>query len=100
MDIAKSEYIGVENHLNYIYRPNGNMNRNEVLGVTAILNSKLFDKYFRIFNGNINVSATELKAMPLPPLDKIEEIGNQLILGNTFDYSEIDQLISTFLFNK
>lgn len=100
MDIAKSEYIGVENHLNYIYRPNGNMNRNEVLGVTAILNSELFDKYFRIFNGNINVSATELKAMPLPPMDKIEEIGNQLILGNTFNYSEIDQLINTFLFNR
>jgi adenine-specific DNA-methyltransferase len=99
MDVAISDTIGIENHLNYIYRPNGNMNRNEVLGIAALLNSKLFDNYFRIFNGNINVSATELRAMSLPSLDVVKEIGNQLILKNKFDYSVIEEIIEKILFN-
>jgi adenine-specific DNA-methyltransferase len=73
-------YIGVENKLNYIYRPKGHLSRTEVMGIAALLNSNLFDTYFRTFNGNVNVSATELRAMPLPPLETIKEIGKKLIL--------------------
>ncbi len=78
----KADFIGVENKVNYIYRPKGHLNRNEVVGLCALLNSELFDNYFRIFNGNVNVSATELREMPLPPLEKLKEIGDQLNLAN------------------
>ena len=37
----------------------------EVMGIAALLNSDLFDNYFRTFNGNVNVSATELREMPM-----------------------------------
>ncbi len=83
-DGVDADLIGVENHLNYIYRPNGHLDRSEILGLAAILNSNLFDTYFRTFNGNINVSATELREMPLPPLDTIKQIGNAIILSNNF----------------
>jgi hypothetical protein len=33
--------------------------------------------YFRVVNGNTQVSATELRAMPLPPLKLIVEIGRR-----------------------
>lgn len=82
---TEAEYIGVENKVNYIYRPKGHLERNEVVGLCAILNSTLFDAFFRIFNGNVNVSATELRDMPLPPLETIKAIGNEIILSN--DYS-------------
>ena len=58
-NFIKSEYIGVENKVNYIYRPKGHLDRNEIVGLCALLNSTLFDLFFRIFNGNVNVSATE-----------------------------------------
>lgn len=93
-DISSAEYIGVENHLNYIYRKRGHLEKNEILGISALLNSKLFDTYFRTFNGNINVSATELREMPLPPISDIIEIGNQLSLTNNFSQLQIDTIIN------
>jgi adenine-specific DNA-methyltransferase len=93
-DISQGEFIGVENHLNYIFRRKGLLQRNEILGISALLNSNLFDTYFRTFNGNINVSATELREMPFPPLDEIKAIGNQIILLNDFSQSKIDQIIN------
>jgi adenine-specific DNA-methyltransferase len=93
IDISQSEFIGVENHLNYIYRPKGHLDRNEILGLSALLNSNLFDRYFRTFNGNINVSATELREMPLPPLEDIKEIGNQIIIKNDFSQETVDEIV-------
>ena len=89
-------YIGVENKLNYIYRPKGHMGRTEVMGIAALLNSNLFDTYFRTFNGNVNVSATELRAMPLPPLETIKEIGKKLILLNNFSMENVSKVIDDF----
>ncbi len=96
VDISQAEFIGVENHLNYIYRPKGHLDRNEILGLAALLNSKLFDTYFRTFNGNINVSATELREMPMPPLEDIKQIGNQIILQNYYSQSIVDDIVNDY----
>ena len=97
----EAEFIGIENKVNYIYRPKGELERNEIIGLAAILNSKLFDNYFRIFNGNVNVSATELREMPLPSLVLIKQIGDQLILNNMdFSQEQIDVLVNQTLMNK
>lgn len=88
--------IGVENKLNYIYRPKGYLDRTEVMGIAALLNSHLFDSYFRTFNGNVNVSATELRAMPLPPLDTIKAIGEKLILLNNFSLENVSKVVEEF----
>ncbi len=94
-NFIESNSIGVENKLNYIYRKNGHLDRNEIVGLCALLNSELFDSYFRIFNGNVNVSATELREMPLPPLELIKEIGNQIILSNNFSAEFVNEVVNT-----
>ncbi len=93
-DLIESDYVGVENKVNYIYRPKGHLYSNEVVGLCALLNSSLFDTYFRIFNGNVNVSATELREIPLPPLETIQEIGNTLILSNDLSVKNINQIVN------
>jgi len=95
--IYKYKNIGIENKVNYIYRPKGHLTRVEIMGLSAILNSELFDNYFRIFNGNVNVSASELRLMPLPPKDKIIEIGKKVILENSFDIQSINLLVTNIL---
>lgn len=91
--LGKYSMIGIENHLNYIYRPNGTLAREEVAGIAAILNSKLFDVYFRTFNGNINVSATELRDLPLPELADIKEIGFHVLQQRQQHQEFVDAVI-------
>ncbi|MCL4539490.1 MAG: hypothetical protein M1378_07830 [Bacteroidetes bacterium] len=67
------------------------------MGLAVLLNSKLFDTYFRTFNGNVNVSATELREMPFPPLETIKEIGNNVIGLNDYSTSNIDHNVEQFL---
>lgn len=95
-NFINSEYIGVENKVNYIYRPKGHLDRNEVVGICALLNSSLFDAYFRIFNGNVNVSATELREMSLPPFDTIQEIGDTIILSNDFSVENTNRIVNEY----
>ena len=79
--------------MNYIYRPKGHLIRSEVMGISALLNSELYDSYFRLFNGNINVSSTELRMMPFPPIKTIREIGNSIILNNDYSMEHINKVV-------
>jgi adenine-specific DNA-methyltransferase len=74
---GNTSMLGLENHLNYVYRPGGTLTEDETFGIAALLSSSLLDTYFRISNGNTQVSATELRTMPLPPLAVIHAIGQQ-----------------------
>ncbi len=87
--------VGLENHLNYIYHKNEELSSMQVFGIAALLNSKLFDIYFRTFNGNINVSATELRDFPLPDMNLIETLGARIIKNQESRKSyDIDLLVS------
>lgn len=84
--LVKSPYIGIENKLNYIYGLNSELDEPVMLGLSALLNSSVFNIYFRTFNGNVNVSATELREMTFPPLRDIKSIGYKIkALGSTSD---------------
>jgi len=93
----ENKFIGVENKLNYIYKLNGELNRNEAVGISALLNSLVFDTYFRTFNGNVNVSATEIRLMTFPEIEKIREIGDRLISQNDFSQETINKIIGQWL---
>lgn len=95
-----NKFIGIENHLNYIKKANGTMTETEAIGLSAILNSKLFDNYFRAFNGNINVSATELQEMSFPNLTSIEQIGNNIIKSKLQNSATAAEFASQFLKQK
>ena len=86
------DMIGLENHLNYIHRPGGRLEEAETLGLAALYNSTLMDGYFRCVNGNTQVSATELRAMPLPPLVEIDALG-RYVQSNPGNIDMIDELV-------
>jgi adenine-specific DNA-methyltransferase len=93
---SNSDFIGVENKVNYIYRPKGHLERNEVVGLCAIYNSRFYDTYFRIFNGNVNVSATELREMALPSLEVIKEIGDCIIGSGDYSVINTNRFVNEF----
>ena len=87
--------LGIENHLNYVYRPGGELKEEEAWGLAALYNSPVLDCYFRIANGNTQVSATEIRAMPLPELEQIISLGRMVMqLPNPMQY--IDRWAASF----
>lgn len=97
-NFSKFEKIGIENHLNYVYSKTDSLSVIQSYGIAAILNSRIVDIYFRTFNGNINVSATELKNLPLPDFKLIEKIGSEIIsnIKKGIDYN-IDKIVNKIL---
>ncbi|MHB8277517.1 MAG: Eco57I restriction-modification methylase domain-containing protein [Candidatus Humimicrobiaceae bacterium] len=92
------KYIGIENHINYIYKTTSKFSINEAFGIAAILNTELIDKYFRWLNGNTQVNATELRILPLPSKEKIEEIGNiAFVSRNKLDEMNLEKIIHKIL---
>ena len=96
----QSERIGIENHLNYIYRPNGELSENEIWGISALFNSSLFDTYFRTFNGNTQVGASELKQIKMPPMEKILIIGERIKKSLPLQKGDIDAITNDVLLEK
>jgi adenine-specific DNA-methyltransferase len=89
------DLIGLENHLNYVHRPEGELSPDEALGLAALYNSALLDTYFRTASGNTQVSATELRAMPLPDLALILTLGRRVAqLDDPADLDRIDALVA------
>ncbi|MBZ0307448.1 MAG: hypothetical protein K8I82_15375, partial [Anaerolineae bacterium] len=63
----------------------------------GLFNSGLLDRYFRISNGNTQVNATELRAMPLPSWEAVLTIGEKLSAENTT--SHLDEIVIAALKN-
>ena len=74
----RTPMVGFENHLNYVHRPGGELTEDEAWGLATLYNSRLLDTYFRTINGNTQVSATELRTMPLPAHETIIALGRQI----------------------
>ncbi len=71
-------HLAIENHVNYVYHGSRELSEDEVFGLAALLNSALFDSYFRIMSGNTQVNATELRMMKFPGLETIAAIGERV----------------------
>ncbi len=93
------DVVGLENHLNYIRGVSRQMEDELAYGLSALLNSTFLDRYFRISNGNTQVSATELRAMPLPGERDIRSIGTEVqsVLESGGDLSSLDALVADTL---
>jgi adenine-specific DNA-methyltransferase len=96
----KFEQIGFENHLNVIFKKRGTLSTFETIGLSAILNSAIVDRYFRIVNGNTQVNAAELRILPLPPLEVIKNIGEKIQKVNTYEPEIVDGIIFSTLWES
>lgn len=88
------EWIGLENHLNYIQRLDAPLSDAEAIGLAALLNSRWLDRYFRVLNGHTQVNATELQAMPLPPRVVLCAIG-EAVATFSADALSLDDIADT-----
>lgn len=88
--------VGLENHLNYIHRPDGSLSEDEAWGLAALYNSRLLDTWFRAASGNTQVNATELREMKLPAHHKITALGKR-VMQLADPNAGLDQLVMELL---
>jgi len=89
--------VAVENHLNYIYHESRDLSENEVFGIAALLNSSLYDRYFRLLSGSTQVNATEMRTIKFPPLNLVEVLGKHVVRTLPLSETELDMRVSEML---
>jgi adenine-specific DNA-methyltransferase len=89
------DVIGLENHMNYIYRPSGELSPDEVKGLSAYLNSQIVDAFLRNVAGNTQVNASDLRALPLPTLSTLVAIGKRISADCSLE--RLDEIVYTAL---
>lgn len=68
-------YISTQNKINFIKCDSPCV----TYGLYVLLNSTLYDNYYRILNGSTQVNSTEINLMPVPQRQIIEEMGRELM---------------------
>lgn len=91
--LFETNLIALEKRLIYIWKAEGKLSLEESLGIMAIFNSRIVNNYFRIMSGTRTISAADIRALPIPELEKIIEIGAAINHLKELDYDHIDRII-------
>ena len=93
-DFEEYEYIGTQNKINFVDKVDGSeMDLSMTYGVFALLNSTLFDMYYRILNGSTQVNSTEINSIPVPPKSMIQRIGKMVMDSNDLSTDNCDKIV-------
>lgn len=72
---SQFKYISTQNKVNFVKCDSPCI----TYGLYVLLNSSLYDAYYRIMNGSTQVNSTEINQMPVPERAVIEEMGRELM---------------------
>ncbi|NJD77273.1 MAG: hypothetical protein FIB08_09295 [Candidatus Methanoperedens sp.] len=90
--------VGIENHVNYIHKPNANLSVYDAFGIASILNTTIVDKFFRSLNGNTQVNATDIRSLPLPAIENIGKIGKFVYKSRDYlNKIDLDNIVAEIL---
>lgn len=80
-ELPQYKYISTHNKLNFIDTKdkNSEMPARLVFGLFALLNSTVYDRYISIVSKSRQINSKEMRTLPLPPRNVIENIGMRLI---------------------
>lgn len=91
--------ISTQNKINFISGTN-ELSECTVYGLYVILNSTVYDRYYRILNGSTQVNSTEVNSMPMPPINAIEEMGKQLMCADSMSEQCCNQILGRYINGK
>ena len=87
-DYPQYPFISTQNKLNFIKC----RDKDEAFGLYVLLNSTLYDTYYRILNGSTQVNSTEMNRMPIPHAHIIRQMGKQL-QGKPLSQENCDKIL-------
>lgn len=94
-DFPEYTSIGTQNKINYVeYVDGSDMDLQTTYGVHVLLNSTLFDRYYRVLNGSTQVNSTEINSIPVPPIEKIRLMGKHLLESGDLSTENCDNIMT------
>ena len=91
-DHPEFDHISTQNKVNFIKCDTPEL----TYGMYVLLNSTLYDTYYRILNGSTQVNSTEINNMPVPDTMTIKAMGQQL-MGKDLTESNCNQIIEQWI---
>lgn len=86
------EYISTQNKVNFIKCDSPCI----TYGLYVLLNSTIYDCYYRILNGSTQVNSTEINQLPIPERPIIEEMGREL-MHNELSVLNCNRILSKWI---
>ena len=92
-------YISTHNKINFIDTKDklSEMSARLAWGLFALLNSTIYDRYLSIISKSKQINSKEMKKLPLPPRNIIENMGMRLMAAKQTSVAACDQIINPTL---
>lgn len=93
------EYISTHNKINFIdtRKKNAEIPARFAYGLFALLNSTIYDRYLSIVSKSKQINAKEMRDLPLPPRNLIENMGGRLMNLRRTDVAACDSIVNQTL---
>ena len=97
--MPETKYISTHNKLNYIDTKNKHeeMPARLAFGLFTLLNSTIYDRYISIISKSKQINSKELRELPLPPRNIIENMGMRLISSRQMSVEICDAIVNPTL---
>ncbi len=97
--LADSKYISTHNKLNFIDTINKHeeMSVRLAYGLFALLNSTIYDRYISIISKSKQINSKEMRSLPLPPRNIIENMGMRLMTSRQTSVEVCDAIVNPTL---
>ena len=98
----QNQYISTHNKVNFIdmKEDKEEMCARLVFGLFALLNSTIYDRYISIVSKSKQINSKEMKKLPLPPRNLIENMGMRLMFGRDNSVTACDNIVNPTLHIK
>ncbi len=93
------KYISTHNKINFIDTKDKNAEicARLAFGIFALLNSTIYDRYISIVSKSKQINSKEMRSLPLPPRNIIENIGMRLMAMRQTSVKACDQIVNPTL---
>ena len=100
--LPQYKYISTHNKINFIdtKEKDGEMCARLVFGLFALLNSTIYDRYLSIVSKSKQINSKEMKELPLPPRNIIENMGMRLMSLRQASVAACDSVVNPTLHIK
>lgn len=98
-NMPDTKYISTHNKLNYIDTKNKHeeMPARLAFGIFTLLNSTIYDRYISIISKSKQINSKELRDLPMPPRNIIENMGMRLIASRQTSVEVCDAIVNPTL---